>query len=42
MDPIAMIAGGILLVSGAVFALFLGISSDRIESRRHDDNAAAH
>lgn len=42
MDPIAIVTGGILLVLGAAFAVFLGVSSDRIESHRHDENAPQH
>lgn len=35
-DPIALIAGAVLLVSGAGFALFLGVSSSRNEASRHE------
>ncbi len=37
MEPIALISGGILLVGGAAFALFLGISSNVIEHQREHD-----
>jgi len=34
-EPIALLAGGVLMVSGAAFAVFLGIYSERLEKRRH-------
>jgi hypothetical protein len=45
MDMLAVIGGGVLLVGGTAFALFLGIASDRIEHQREHDagtSAAAH
>ncbi len=38
-DPIAWIAGAVLLVSGFGFAIFLGVSSDRNEANRHNEGA---
>jgi hypothetical protein len=40
----ALIAGGVLLVAGAAFAVFLGVSSNRIEHQREHDagKASAH
>lgn len=33
----ALIAGGVLLIAGAAFAVFLGVSSSRIEHQREHD-----
>lgn len=35
MEPITMIAAGILFLAGAAFAVFLGTYSERLEARRH-------
>ncbi len=37
MEPISLIASGILFVLGAAFAVFLGVYSERLEARRHAD-----
>lgn len=34
MEPISIIAGAVLLIAGAAFAVFLGVSSDRNEAGR--------
>ncbi len=39
INIIALVTGGILLVGGGAFAVFLGISSSRIEERRHQETS---
>lgn len=34
LTPISVITGGILLVLGTAFAIFLGLASDKIEATR--------
>ena len=34
MEPISIVAGAVLLIAGAAFAVFLGVSSDRNEAGR--------
>jgi hypothetical protein len=40
--PIVLIFSGILLVSGAAFAIFLGVASSRIEAARHAEVHGKH
>ncbi len=41
-EPIALLAGAVLLVGGGAFAIFLGMYSERLESSRHAETAAPH
>jgi hypothetical protein len=42
LSPIALIASGVLLVAGAAFAIFLGVASNGIEAKRHNEAHSAH
>ena len=35
IEPIALLAGSVLLFGGGAFAIFLGVYSERLETKRH-------
>lgn len=35
MEPITIVTVSVLFAAGSVFAIFLGLYSERLESRRH-------
>jgi hypothetical protein len=39
-EPIALLAGSVLLFGGAAFAVFLGVYSERLERSRHQETSA--
>ncbi len=41
-EPIALLAGAVLLLGGGAFAIFLGVYSERLEQARHAETAAHH
>lgn len=36
-EPIALLAGSVLLFGGGAFAIFLGAYSERLERKRHNE-----
>lgn len=40
MEPVTIIAGGVLLLGGFLFAVFLGVAAEHIEEHRYDDQVA--
>lgn len=37
IEPIALLAGSVLLIGGGAFAVFLGVYSERLETKRHTE-----
>lgn len=42
MDPLALAASAALLIAGTAFAIFLGVASNGIEAKRHEETHASH
>jgi len=41
-EPIALLAGAVLLFGGGAFAVFLGTYSERLENARHNETVGNH